>query len=69
MSLEFIGFSLSFVGKLLIAYTAIMVHYRVHREHKITESVFKAMRKEYFFGIIGVVLLIVGFILEAPFRL
>ena len=68
MTLEFIGFTLGTIGKIFIAYTAIRVHYRFRKEHKIDEFVFRAMKKEQFYGILGVALIIVGFFLELPER-
>ena len=69
MPLEFIGFTLDVVGKILIAYTAIIVHYRFWKEHKIDEAVFATMRQERLIGIFGVVLIIIGYLLQIPSKL
>ncbi len=69
MTLEFIGFTLDVLGKILVAYTAIMVHYRVWREHKIDEKVFRAMKKESLVGILGVALMVIGYFLQIPYKL
>lgn len=69
MSIEFIGFTLDVIGKILVAYTAIMVHYRFWQEHKIDEKVFAAMKNEFLIGILGVALIIVGYILQIPSKL
>jgi flagellar biosynthesis component FlhA len=63
---EFIGFTLDVIGKLLIAYTAIRVHFRVWKEHKIDEYIFKEMKHERVYGIIGIILIILGYILQIP---
>jgi len=68
MLLEFIGFTVSTIGKLLIAYTAIAVHYRVRKEHMIDQNVFKTMKKEQFWGIIGVIAMISGYLIEVVAR-
>ena len=68
MTVEFIGFTLGTVGKLLIAYTAIMVHYRVRKEHRIDEKVFRVMRLEHLLGIAGILCIVAGYLLEIPGR-
>lgn len=68
MSLEFIGFTLGTIGKIMVAFTAVTVHYRVWKEHKIDNKVFREMRREWTVGVIGIGLMVVGYILEAPAR-
>jgi len=69
MSAEFIGFTLDVFGKILVAYTAIMVHYRFWKEHKIDEKVFRTMKQERMIGIFGVILIIIGYFLQIPSKL
>lgn len=59
-----IGFILDFFGKILVSYTAISVHHRVWKEHKIDEKVFSEMAKERNFGILGIAFMFIGFSLE-----
>jgi hypothetical protein len=65
----FIGFTLQVVGKILIAYTAIMVHHRVWQEHRIDNKVFSEMQKEKALAFVGILFIIVGYFLEAPSKL
>jgi len=67
--MELTGFILDVLGKLLIAYTAIMVHHRFLKEHKVDAAVFRTMRREQFVGVIGVILMLAGFFLQLPFKL
>ena len=69
MNIEFLGFTLDVVGKVMVAFTAIMVHRRFRKEHKIDEKVFRSMRREQLLGIIGISLIILGFLLQAPFKI
>ena len=69
MNIEFIGFTLDVLGKVMVAFTAIMVHYRFRKEHRIDERVFRSMRREQLLGIIGIFLIILGFLLQAPFKI
>lgn len=48
----------------MIAYTALMVHHRVLREHKIDKSVFRMMRREQAVGIAGVLLMVIAYAIE-----
>lgn len=67
--MELIGFTLDVVGKIMVAYTAIAVHHRFWKEHKIDQAVFKAMKAEQLIGIIGIILIIAGFFLQLPAKL
>ncbi len=60
--MEIVAFTLDLIGKLLIAFTAVMVHHRVQREHKIDKKVFDEMRKERTLALIGIVLMVLGYI-------
>lgn len=62
--MEIFAFTLDLVGKLLIAFTAIMVHHRVQQEHKIDAEVFQEMKKEKWLGIIGIVLMVLGYLVH-----
>lgn len=64
--MELLGHTMDAFGKILISYTAIAVHYRVRKEHKIDESVFKTMRTEQALGVIGIIFIVIGYILEIP---
>lgn len=67
--MELTGFILDVLGKLVIAYTAIAVHHRFLREHKVDAAVFKTMRREQVIGLIGVTLIVIGFLLQLPFKI
>lgn len=65
--MEFLSHTLDVIGKVLISYTVISVHYRFRKEHKIDEAVFSQMKREQVIGIIGIILIIVGYLLKLPF--
>jgi hypothetical protein len=69
INLELIGFGLDTIGKLMVAHAAIKVHWRFWKEHKVDEFVFKTMKREQITGIIGVILIIIGFILQLPAKI
>jgi hypothetical protein len=64
MNWLFIGRTFDVVGKVLVAYTALMVHHRFRKEHKVDNSVFAEMKKEHFLGLFGIALIVLGYILE-----
>ena len=68
MDIEFLGFTLDVLGKVMVALTAVMVHHRFYKEHKVDEKVFRAMRREQVVGIAGIILIIAGYLLQAPFK-
>jgi len=41
-----------------------MVHRRVWKEHKINNRVYNEMKREQFIGIVGIVLLIIGYLIK-----
>ena len=59
-----VGFTIDFMGKILVSFTAISVHNRFWKEHKIDDKVFEEMKKERTVGILGISLMVIGFILE-----
>lgn len=50
----------------MIGYTVIKVHGRVAKEHKIDNPVISEMSRERKIAISGIVLIILGFILQLP---
>lgn len=69
MTIEFIGFTFDVIGKIMVAFTAIMVHHRVWKEHEISSRVFTEMRREQFIGVIGITFIVIGYVLQASEKL
>jgi hypothetical protein len=59
-----LGQTLQVTGEVMIGLTAIMVHRRVWREHKIDPAVYAEMKREQIVGIVGISFLIIGFLLQ-----
>jgi len=64
--LNLIGFTLDVAGKVIISYTVIAVHVRFRTEHKVDEAVFKTMKKEHKWAVLGIILMIIGYFLQLP---
>lgn len=69
MNIELLGFTLDVAGKVMVAYATIKVHHRFWQEHKVDEFVFRAMKREQIIGIVGVISIIAGFLLQIPSKL
>ena len=67
--MELIGFTLDIIGKVMIAFTALMVHHRFAKEHKVDEKVFAIMQREKIIGVFGSILMILGFLMQLPDKL
>jgi len=62
--ISIIGLTLHTSGTVLIAYTALRVHDRVRKDHKIDAIVFQEMHKEKYIGISGIVLILIGYFIQ-----
>jgi len=67
--MEVVGFTIEVAGKLLVAYMALSVHHRFRKEHKVDEKVFRVMSREGKLGILGMTLILLGFLLQLPSKL
>jgi len=64
MGLEIVALTLDFVGKILIAITALSVHTRVRKEQKIDKKVLKEMKFEQSIGVLAIGLIVVAYFLK-----
>jgi hypothetical protein len=69
MSFELVGFIIHVLGELMVGFTAVMVHHRFWKEHKIDENVFREMKREQYIGLAGLLLVLIGFFLQLPAKL
>ena len=69
MILEAIGFTLDIIGKILIAISVFLVHNRVMKEKKIDKIAIKEMKRERNIVIIGIFLIILGYLMQIQFKL
>lgn len=67
--MEIVASTLDIIGKIMIAYTALAVHGRVWKEHKIDKAVFLAMRRERFIGIVGIVFMVSAYFLHLAIKI
>lgn len=67
MDFLFWGITLGVAGKIMLGLAVMMVHWRVVKEHKIDKRVISEMRRERNIALIGIILILVGYILEMLF--
>jgi len=62
--LEFWAVTFSFLGKLLIGVTALLVHRAVEEEGSIDTFVIKEMKIETSIGVVAILFLVAGYVLD-----
>ena len=67
MNLLFWGMTISVAGKALLAFGVIMVHMRMAKEHQIDQAVISSFRLEFLITILGLLLIVLGYVMEITF--
>ena len=55
--------TLDFIGKILLAITALLVHHKIEKEGKIDTRVIKEMKLEELSGGLAIILIVISYIL------
>lgn len=61
------GLTLGTLGKVILGAAVLRVHTHILREHKIDNIVLKSIKKEQFVTLLGLTLIVVGYVLEVYF--
>jgi hypothetical protein len=69
MFVELLGSFIQTVGELFVVFTVLRVHRRVLDEKRIDREVMEEMKFEQFMGVLGGVLIIIGFLIHASDKL
>lgn len=64
LDLELIGKSMTMFGEVIVAVMVIGVHHRMKEKHRIDKSVSDLMTMEQVIGLIGVSLIVIGYLIE-----
>ena len=67
MNILFWGMTLGTAGKLLLGFAVLRVHTRIREERKIDAAVIRSIKREEVLTLVGVLLIIVGYVLEVAF--
>ncbi|MCB0446060.1 MAG: hypothetical protein KDD03_00835 [Gelidibacter sp.] len=67
MTLLFWGLTVSVIGKVLLAVGVLMAHGKIVHEHRIDMKVLKTFKVERWLTILGLALMVIGYILELAF--
>ncbi len=62
--IPFWAITFDFVGKILVAVMAILVHMKIRKAHKIDTEVMKEIYLEELMGAAGILLIVAGYILK-----
>ena len=68
MDTQLWGLILEDAGTIMVAYMALRVHHRVRQEHNISKKVAAIMGLEQKLGLLGIILIIMGFLLQLNAR-
>ncbi len=69
MVVAIMGFTLDMIGKVLLGVSVYLVHTRIIRERKIDQTVIKTMKKERNLALLGLLFIIVGYVMQLPFKI
>jgi hypothetical protein len=67
MNLLLWGLTLGTIGKLVLGIALLRVHAYILKEHKIDNVVLAALRRERYFTALGLILIVLGYVLEVFF--
>ena len=67
MNLLLWGLTLGTIGKLVLGIAVLRVHIRMFEEHSIDGVVLKAIKREHYLTILGLALIVIGYIFEMLF--
>lgn len=67
MNILFWGITLGVLGKLVLGLAVLRVHTRIREEKKIDRVVIQSIKREELLTILGIFLIVVGYILEVAF--
>lgn len=67
MNLLLWGITLGTIGKLVLGIAVLRVHIRIFQEHSIDGVVLKAIKREHYVTVVGLLLIVVGYLLEVYF--
>ncbi len=67
MNLLFWGLTIGVAGKIILGTAVLLVHLKIFEERKIDRAVLKSIRTEHLLTILGILLIVAGYVLEVAF--
>lgn len=67
MNLLFWGLTVSVIGKVLLAVGVLLAHHKIAHEHRIDRAVLRTFRTEFVITLVGILLIVGGYLLEIYF--
>lgn len=62
--LHHIGRTFTLVGEIMIAFMVLWVHHKLETDKRVDKYVLRSLKQEWALALVGIILLIVGYILE-----
>ncbi len=63
------GFSIKVIGEICVGFSVYFVHQQVAKEQKIDRHIIAAFHREKILALTGIVLIVIGYLLEIPSKL
>ncbi|MFM2374161.1 MAG: hypothetical protein RLZZ234_156 [Candidatus Parcubacteria bacterium] len=67
MNLLFWGLTIGVIGKIILGGAVLLVHLKIFEEQRIDRAVLKSIHREHILTILGILLIIMGYIFEVAF--
>lgn len=67
LNILFWGLTIGLAGKILLALGVLIVHAKLVKEHRIDRQVIRSFRMEFMITMLGILLIIAGYLLEIYF--
>ena len=69
MNYDAIGFILTTTGEVLLGAMVLIIHWHILKEHRIDADVLRQMKQEQFLGILAIMSIVTGFILQVSSKI
>lgn len=69
MNFDALGLTIEVSGKIMLGVSIFLSHSRVMKERRIDRTVLMAMKKERALIVFGIILIIVGYLMQLPYHL
>ena len=69
MSYNAIGFVLTTIGEILLGTMVLIIHWHILKEHRIDADVLKQMKQEQLLGVLAIISIVIGFLLQVLYKI
>ena len=69
MSYNAIGFVLTTTGEILLGAMVLIIHWHILKEHRIDADVLRQMKQEQLLGVLAIISIVIGFLLQVLYKI